>query len=103
MATAGEEPLKTGSVEITKTMRQQGTLEPVITKWLREDMATTADGKPFLSADAGLYYDACKKQFPGVRYRELDRSLTAVRDGWGLVKPRTPSKRKKPKRQRKES
>jgi hypothetical protein len=65
-------------------------------------MATTVDGKPFLSADAGLYYDACKKKFPGVYYRELDRFLTAVREGWGLVKPRTLSKQKS-KRQPKQS
>ena len=75
-ATAAEEPLKTRSVEITEAKRQQGTLEPDITKWLLTDMtSSTAAGKQILSADAGLYYDAGKKQFPGVHYRELRRAF----------------------------
>ena len=105
MATVGEAPLKTGSVESTEAKRRQGTLEPAITKWLLEDMtSSTTAGKQILSADTGIYYDACKKQFPGVHFRELRRALKVARKQLGLVKPRIPSKQKvQSKRQPKQS
>jgi hypothetical protein len=78
----------TATAELTEVMRQQGMLEPAIEKWLRENMAKIVDGKPFLSAAAGIYTTRARRDFLAP-HRELDRALTAVRAGWGLVKPRT--------------
>jgi hypothetical protein len=101
MTTTGEEPLKTGSVEITKTMRQQGTLEPAITKWLLEDKTKPApSGKPFLSANSMRYLAQCQKKFPGVYHHELRRALLDARQQLGLVKKRPHQKGQSRSKQR---
>jgi hypothetical protein len=101
MATAAEEPFKTGAVEITKTMRQQGTLEPAITKWLLAGKTKpTPSGKPFLSANSMRYLAQCQKKFPGVYHHELKRALLDARQQLDLVKKRPHQKGQSRSKQR---
>jgi hypothetical protein len=83
-----------------KDRAQRDKLEATVTEWLLAGKTKPGpNGKPYLIADAGRYWQAAHNEFPALSRNGLWRALTAARKALGRVRrspsPKRPSEAKR--------